>query len=230
MISESILQHFVHSRFMCVASIQDFSFCRFHLSSSHVFACVLFPIPFGVICMMDKKDLEDFEMVGSTSYVGETDAAGREIHVHVHLHLDAKGMGKGYSEFARVAAGSVDPVVNVSAGSSGSQEPVPPDMPPNERDAVFGRVDGSGSAVEQPLFMLKGSKVFHRKSCHHVRHCLPIERDGRLKAYLPCVCINSLGRDSYIIDGRVIHRQWCNRAHSDGVLHTFCRKCFDRGA
>ena len=70
--------------------------------------------------------------------------------MHVHLHLDAKGMGKGYSEFARVAAGSVDPVVNVSSGSSGSQEPVPPDMPPNERDAVFGRVDGSGSAVEQP--------------------------------------------------------------------------------
>jgi len=195
------------------------------------FACVLFPIPLSVNCMMDKQSLEDFEMVGNTSYVGENDAASREIHVHVHLHLDAKGMGKGYSEFARVAAGSVDPVVNASAGSSGSQEPVPPEMPPNERDAIYGRVDGSGSTVEQPLFMLKGSKVFHRKSCHHVRHCLPIEKDGRLKAYLPCICINSLGRESYVIDGRVIHRQWCNRAHgNDGFFYSFCRKCLERGA
>ena len=37
MVSESILQHVVHSKFMFVASIQDVSFCRFHVRFSHFF-------------------------------------------------------------------------------------------------------------------------------------------------------------------------------------------------
>ena len=176
---------------------------------------------------MDQKGLEDFEMVSSTpaSYVGE-----REVHVQDHLHVCGDRLVTVDPPVNVSAGSSGDPMVNVTASSSGSQVPFHPDMPANERNAVFGRVESGGVPVEQPLFMLKGSKVFHRKSCHHIRHYLPIEKDGRLRAYLPCVCINSLGRESYVIDGRVIHRQWCTRANSDGLCYTFCRKCLDRGA
>ena len=51
-----------------------------------------------------------------------------------------------------------------------------------------------------------------------------IEKNGRLRALLPCICIGHFGRrDIYWIDGQVIHRQNCPRAQFPGMTYTFCK-------
>lgn len=154
-------------------------------------------------------DMGDFEMV--SNYAGEqksadqSSASDRDVHVHLHIHMD------------RSLAGMVDPTVSdgpVSRDAASSQQPLRPEIEvPHETTTNFHGYDyiehgrNDSSCIEQPLFMIDRSHVFHRKGCHCIKQFFPIVKTGRLKAFLPCICVTSLTAETYYVDGRIIHRR-----------------------